>query len=91
MFHTKNWRLSALKCLRATVSLQTIAEKSRMSCWTQISADGCDRIYVHGEKSNESRIRGMREGISLNEKTYDEMKMIGLYTGAIDILPEYLD
>ena len=33
----------------------------------------------------------MREGVSLNEKTYDEMKMIGLYTGAIDILPEYLD
>lgn len=33
----------------------------------------------------------MREGISLNEKTYDEMEMIGLYTGAIDILPEYLD
>ncbi len=33
----------------------------------------------------------MREGILLNEKTYDEMKMIGLYTGAFDILPEYLD
>ena len=91
MFHTKNCLLSALKCLRATVSLQTRAEKSRMSCWTRISADGCDRIYIHGEKSNESRINVMREGVSLNEKTYDEMKMVGLFTGAIDYLPQYLD
>ena len=33
----------------------------------------------------------MREGVSLNEKTYDEMKMVGLFTGAIDYLPQYLD
>ena len=33
----------------------------------------------------------MREGVSLNEKTYDEMKMIGQYTGALALLPDYLD
>ena len=54
-------------------------------------ADGCDRIYVHGEKSHESRLRVLQEGVSLNEKTYDEMKMIAGFTGAEDLLPEYLD
>ena len=54
-------------------------------------AYGCERIYIHGEKSEESRLRVMNEGVSLNEKTYDEMKMIGNYTGAESFLPEFLD
>ena len=33
----------------------------------------------------------LREGVSLNDKTYEEMRMIGEFTGAGDLLPEYLD
>lgn len=54
-------------------------------------ADGCERIFIHGEKSEESRLRVMSEGVSLNEKTYDEMKMIGEFTGAGAFLPDFLD
>lgn len=54
-------------------------------------AEGKDRIYIPGEKSYESRMRVIKEGVSLNEKTYDEMQMIGQFTGAADLLPEYLD
>ena len=54
-------------------------------------AEGQERIYIHGEKSAESRARVLREGVSLNEKTYDEMKMIAAYTGAEAYLPPYLD
>ena len=54
-------------------------------------AEGKDRIYIPGEKSYESRLRVIKEGVSLNEKTYDEMQMIGQFTGAADLLPEYLD
>ena len=72
-------------------SIETSLSKFLQELRDSPKADGCDRIYIHGEKSNESRINVMREGVSLNEKTYDEMKMIGLFTGAIDYLPQYLD
>lgn len=54
-------------------------------------AEGCDRIYIHGEKEAESRRRVLHEGVSLNEKTYAELQMIGEYTGASQCLPAYLD
>lgn len=54
-------------------------------------AEGCDRIYIHGEKEAESRQRVLHEGVSLNEKTYAELQMIGEYTGASQYLPAYLD
>ena len=54
-------------------------------------AEGQDRIYIHGEKEAEAKERVLREGVYLNDKTYDEMKMIGEYTGASAFLPEYLD
>ena len=54
-------------------------------------ADGQDRIYVAGEKAAESKACVLAEGVSLNEKTYDEMKMVAAYTGAVDLLPAYMD
>ena len=54
-------------------------------------AEGADRIYTHGEKEFENRQKVMAEGIVVNEKTYAEMQMIAEYTGAIELLPEYLD
>jgi LDH2 family malate/lactate/ureidoglycolate dehydrogenase len=54
-------------------------------------AEGAQRIYTHGEKEFENRQKVMLEGISVNEKTYAEMQMIADYTGAADLLPEYLD
>lgn len=54
-------------------------------------AEGQDRIYIHGEKEAEAKERVLREGVSLNDKTYDEMKMIGEYTGAGNLLPEFID
>ena len=50
-------------------------------------AQGTDRIYVHGEKEALSRQRVLAEGISLNEKTYTEMRMIAEYTGTTALLP----
>ena len=67
----------------STKYLQEIRESDK--------AEGQERIYIHGEKSAESRARVLREGVSLNEKTYDEMKMIAAYTGAEAYLPPYLD
>ncbi len=54
-------------------------------------ADGQDRIFIHGEKEAEARDRVLKEGVYLNDKTYDEMKMIAEYTGSKEYLPEYLD
>ncbi|MBR5247540.1 MAG: Ldh family oxidoreductase [Lachnospiraceae bacterium] len=54
-------------------------------------AEGEDRIYIHGEKEAEAKERVLREGVSLNEKTYAEMQMIGEYTGASEYLPPYLE
>ena len=48
---------------------------------------GQERIYIHGDKAAENKARIMANGIPLNEKTYAEMKMIGEYTGASDLLP----
>lgn len=54
-------------------------------------AEGQDRIYIHGEKEAEAHVRVLRDGVYLNDKTYEEMKMIGEYTGASAYLPAYLD
>ena len=54
-------------------------------------AEGQDRIYIHGEKEAEAEGRVRAEGVSVNDKTYSEMQMIGEYTGASDLLPAYLD
>ena len=54
-------------------------------------AEGQDRIYIHGEKEAEAKERVLAEGVYLNDKTYEEMKMIGEFTGASAFLPEYLD
>ena len=54
-------------------------------------AEGQDRIYIHGEKEAEAHDRVMAEGVSVNDKTYEEMKMIGEFTGASEYLPAYLD
>ena len=54
-------------------------------------ADGEERIFTHGEKEFETHDRVLKEGIAVNEKTYNEMIKIGEYTGASDLLPQYLD
>ena len=54
-------------------------------------AEGQDRIFIHGEKEAEAKARVLAEGVYLNDKTYDEMKMIAEYTGSTAYLPEYLD
>ncbi|MBO5069538.1 MAG: Ldh family oxidoreductase [Roseburia sp.] len=54
-------------------------------------AEGQERIYIHGEKEAEAHDRVKREGVSLNDKTYAEMEMIGQFTGAETYLPAYLD
>jgi len=54
-------------------------------------AEGQERIYIHGEKEAEAHDRILKEGVPLNEKTYEEMRMIGEYTGASQWLPAYLD
>ena len=51
-------------------------------------AQGCDRIYIHGEKEAESKTKVLSEGISLNEKTYAEMQMIAQFTGTTEFLPK---
>lgn len=56
--------------------------KARMSTLLQElrespKADGCDRIYTHGEKELESMEDKLRNGIPVNDKTVAEMKMIG--------------
>ena len=44
-------------------------------------ADGHDRIYTHGEKEVESKAEKLKNGIPVNVKTVDEMKMIGETVG----------
>lgn len=53
-------------------------------------AEGQERIYTHGEKEFENRQKVIANGISVNEKTYAEMKMIAEYTGALEYLPHVL-
>ena len=52
-------------------------------------AEGAKQIYTPGEKELRSRQRVLDEGVSLNDKTYGEMKMIADYTGAADLLPAW--
>ncbi len=54
-------------------------------------AEGQDRIYIQGEKEAEAHDRVLAEGVSLNDKTYEEMKMIAEFTGATEFLPAYLE
>ena len=54
-------------------------------------AEGESRIYTHGEKEWLNRQRIMKEGIALNEKTAEELRMIAEYTGAAVYLPPFLD
>ena len=51
-------------------------------------AEGADRIYTHGEKEFEMRQKVLKEGISVNDKTYAEMQMIAGYTGTLELLPQ---
>jgi len=51
-------------------------------------AEGADRIYTHGEKEFEMRQKVLKEGISVNDKTYAEMQMIAEYTGTLELLPQ---
>lgn len=44
-------------------------------------ADGHERIYTHGEKEMESMEDKLKNGIPVNEKTLEELKMIGEYVG----------
>lgn len=44
-------------------------------------ADGKDRIYTHGEIEMESRKEKLESGIPVNEKTLEELKMIGKKSG----------
>lgn len=50
-------------------------------------AEGQDRIYTHGEKEFEARQKVIADGVSVNEKTYEEMEMIAEFTGAKEYLP----
>lgn len=56
-------------------------------------ADGNDRIYTHGEKEWESAVRLAKEGIPVNVKTLDEMKVIAekLSVNPADYLSEIAD
>lgn len=54
-------------------------------------ADGQSRIWTHGEKEYEQHAAVYANGVPLNEKTYEEMRMIADYTGASPLLPRLLD
>lgn len=73
------------KAIRGSLSryLQEVRDSAK--------AEGQDRIYTHGEKAQLAKARVLQEGVSLNEKTYDEMKMIAEYTGAQSWLPAFAD
>lgn len=55
--------------------------KDRMSTFLQElrdtpKAQGCDRVYIHGEKELESEIDKRANGIPMNAKTFGELQMI---------------
>lgn len=52
-------------------------------------ADGCTRIFTHGEKEMLSREQVLAQGVPVNDKTYAEMQMIAKYTGAEEWLPGF--
>ena len=58
---------------RMSVLLQELRDSAK--------ADGQERIYTHGEQEMESMEEKMKNGIPVNEKTVDELKMIGAYVG----------
>ncbi len=58
---------------RMSVLLQELRESPK--------ADGCDRIYTHGEKEMESQKDKMEHGIPVSDKTVDELRSIGEYVG----------
>ncbi|MBE7035392.1 MAG: Ldh family oxidoreductase [Ruminococcaceae bacterium] len=51
------------------------------------AAEGVDKVYTHGQKGFENARIVKEQGVLINEKTYEEMKMIGEYTGASELLP----
>jgi LDH2 family malate/lactate/ureidoglycolate dehydrogenase len=53
--------------------LQELRESSK--------AEGCTRIYTHGEKEIESYNRRMSEGIPVQPKTLEEMRAFCTYVG----------
>jgi len=53
-------------------------------------AEGQTRIYTHGEIELESKENVIKQGIPVNEKTYNEMQMIGNYAGADPAILEYV-
>lgn len=52
-------------------------------------AEGCSRIYTHGEKEIESRILRREKGIPVNEKTLAELSEIARETG-VTLFPSIL-
>jgi len=48
---------------------------------TSPKAEGQTRIYTHGEKEAESKKQKLTEGIPINERTLDEMRMIAKHHG----------
>lgn len=52
-------------------------------------AEGCERIYTHGEKEFESKTRMLKDGVPVNEKTLAELVQIGRALGLnpADYLP----
>lgn len=61
-----------------TASLSRYLDEIRASAL----AEGQDRVYVHGDKEAESRIRRLREGIPVNNRTMDELINISCELGA---------
>ena len=59
-------------------SFSEYLEKIRQSS----KAEGCSRIYTHGEKEMESRILRREKGIPVNGKTLQELRDVGDETGA---------
>ena len=53
-------------------------------------ADGQERIYTHGEKEAESEARIRAEGVPVNVKTLDEMRMIAAKVGVDDSVYEHI-
>lgn len=53
-------------------------------------AEGHERIYTHGEKEAESEARIRAEGVPVNVKTLDEMRMIAAKVGVDDSVYEHI-
>ena len=64
--------------------LSRLLEELRSSA----KADGQDRIYTHGEKASIARKEVLEHGVPVQDKTYEEMKMIAAYTHTEEYLPD---